>query len=108
MKVFSIGDMVNGWFVGNFTPSVLQTENFEVGVHLYEKGYEAPDKGHYHKIATEINYIIKGKVLIKGNVLTKGDIFIYEPYDKSYVDFLEDTELVIVKAPSVPGDKYTL
>ena len=47
MKKYNIKDMVNGWVVGNFDPSVLKTEKFEVGYHKYKKG--APTQNHYHK-----------------------------------------------------------
>jgi len=106
MKIFNIETMTGGWFIGNFSPSIFKTKNFEVGIHEYKKGYVSPDKGHYHKIATEINYISYGKIQIDQKILSKGDIFMYEPYEKSYVTFLEDTQLFIIKIPSVPGDKY--
>ena len=32
MKVFNIEDMRGGWFVGDFDPSILRTDKFEVGI----------------------------------------------------------------------------
>jgi quercetin dioxygenase-like cupin family protein len=104
MKVSNIQNFTNGWFIGDFEPSLLKTESFEVAHHLYPKGYTAPL--HYHKIATEFNYIIKGKVKIKEITLEDGDIFIYDPYEVSEVEFLEDTSLMIIKTPSISIDKY--
>ncbi len=33
-------------------------------------------------------------------------MFVYEPGDIADVEFLEDTNLIVVKWPSVPSDKY--
>jgi hypothetical protein len=38
--------------------------------------------------------------------LTKGAIWVTEPNKVYGVEFLEDTELIVMKTPSVPGDKY--
>ena len=48
MKVAKLDDMIKGWFVGNFEPTLLKTNDVEVAVKRYKKGdYE--DR-HYHKI----------------------------------------------------------
>ena len=62
MKVAKLEDMVKGWFVGNFDPTLIKTNDVEVAVKEYKKGdYE---EKHYHKIATEITVIVSGKVRI--------------------------------------------
>jgi len=33
-------------------------------------------------------------------------MFVYEPYDVANVTVLEDVDLIVVKWPSVPSDKY--
>ena len=33
-------------------------------------------------------------------------MWIYEPWDISDVEFLEDTDLMIIRWPSIPSDKY--
>ena len=38
MKKFNLDSMHKGWFVGDFTPSVLNTEKCEVAVKRYKKG----------------------------------------------------------------------
>ena len=104
MEYLKINDMKKGWFIGNFEPSLLKTDQFEVAVHNHKKGeYHAP---HYHKIATEYNVITSGKILVNGNELTEGDIFIAYPNDITDVDFISDCTIVVVKVPSVVGDKY--
>lgn len=104
MKISKIQDFINGWFIGNFEPSLYKQSDFEVAYHVYPQGYTAPL--HYHKIAIEFNFIITGKVKIKENILTSGDIFVYEPNEVSEVEFLEQTSLIIIKTPSAPEDKY--
>ena len=106
MKTFNIGDMRAGWFIGDFEPSVFKNPFFEVAHHFHEAGYVGPK--HYHKIAPELSYIIKGKLVASGQTLSTGDMFLYEPYDIADVRFIEDTDLIVVKWPSVPTDKYNL
>lgn len=93
-----------GWFIGNFEPTLLKTADFEIAHHSYKKGFSAVP--HTHKIATEYNYIVSGSLIAGGRPLAKGDIFAFEPNEVSDVVFLEDSELIIIKTPSVIGDKY--
>jgi quercetin dioxygenase-like cupin family protein len=106
MEVKRIEDMTGGWFIGNFCPSVLRTPDFEVGYKFHPKG-EKWDK-HYHKKGVEVTYLIRGKMQIQDRILTSGDIFTIFPYELADPIFLEDCEVVIIKSPSVVGDKYTV
>jgi hypothetical protein len=63
---------------------------------------------HYHQKATEITYLIRGKMKIQNKVLTSGDIFTIFPDEIADPEFLEDCEVVIIKTPSIVGDKYLL
>lgn len=102
----NIKNFKNGWFIGNFEPTLLKTKDFEIAHHSYKKGFIG--EHHTHKIAIEYNYILSGKAIVSSETLGPGDIFIYEPNDISNVIFLEDTELIIIKTPSIPGDKYEI
>jgi len=104
MKIYSIDNMTNGWFIGNFEPSVFRNPFFEVAHHQHEKGYITPL--HTHKIAQELTYIVRGSLRVSGNILKKGEMFLYEPNDVADVEVLEDVDLIVVKWPSVPSDKY--
>lgn len=106
MKFLKLKDFKAGWFIGHFSPAIIQTEGFEVAIHYYKKN--GPTEDHIHKIATEINCIVTGKMLVDGKVLQDGDIFVVEPNECPQLIFIEDTNLVIVKVPSVFGDKYLL
>jgi quercetin dioxygenase-like cupin family protein len=104
MKKNSLENMVNGWFVGNFEPTLIRTNNIEVAVKEYKKGdFEAL---HHHKIATEITVIVIGKVLMNGLEYRKGDIIIIEPNQATDFEVLEDTITTVVKYPGARNDKY--
>ena len=104
MDILKGKDMIGGWFVGDFTPTAYPTKDFEVAYKTHSKG-EKWDS-HYHKIATEINYMIKGEMIISGTHLKEGDIFIIHPNEVATPEFLTDCGMVVVKVPSVKGDKY--
>ncbi len=106
MEVFKLRHMTGGWFVGNFTPSVFDFPDLEVGYKKHLKGEKWPV--HIHKIATEATLIIRGKMKIQNRILSDGDIFVIQPWEVADPEFLEDCEVVIVKMPSIPGDKYNV
>ena len=56
MNVSKITDYHRGWFIGNFDPSILKTEHFEVGILTHKKGENWP--AHYHKDSVEYNVLI--------------------------------------------------
>jgi|TARA_B100000965_G_scaffold51096_1_gene37944 quercetin dioxygenase-like cupin family protein len=104
MKQSNINDFKGGWFVGDFEPSIFKNPFFEVAHHSHKKGCETFP--HYHKVTQELNYILRGEVKVSGKHFKSGDMWIYEPNDVSDVEFLADTDLVIVRWPSIPSDKY--
>ena len=104
MKKARLEDMVKGWFVGNFEPSLYKTNDVEVAVKRYQAGdYEA---AHYHKIATELTVVTKGKVRMNGIEYGEGEIIVMEPEDITDFEALTDTENVVVKIPGANDDKY--
>ena len=108
MKIIPISEMELGWFVGNFEPTAFKTKDVEVAYKIYSKNEN--HTAHYHRIATEINYLVKGVLEVKNGsqwVLIKpGEIFIFDPYDVAECKFITACEIVVVKVPSVKGDKY--
>lgn len=104
MKVYDLSEMTKGWFVGNFTPTVLATNAVEVAVKKYRAGdYEA---AHHHKIATEITVIVEGRVKMNGIEYGPNSILLIEP--NSPTDFLAITDVTttVVKLPGANNDKY--
>ena len=104
MRRAKLDQMIKGWFVGDFDPTVAASEHVEVGVKKYKAG--DTDQAHYHKVATEITCIIEGHVEMCGENLQAGDIIEIEPGEENTFKALEDTTLVVVKLPCVKGDKY--
>lgn len=104
MKSDKLSNMVKGWFVGNFEPSLYKTNDVEVAIKRYKAGNF--EEAHYHKIATEITVIIGGEVKMGKNIYKDGDIVIIEPNET--VDFLAITDAVtaVVKIPGANNDKY--
>jgi quercetin dioxygenase-like cupin family protein len=94
----------SNWLVGDFEPALVQTKDVGVGVLEIAKGHKAD--GHFHRQHTEFNVILSGKAMINEVVYNKGDIFIFLPNERSYVEYLEDTILLVIKAPSVRNDKF--
>lgn len=105
MKVSHINDMKGGWFIGNFEPSLFKNDNFEVAYKFFDKDeFHEP---HTHKIATEYNYLAKGKLSVQGKTIESGQIFIFQPGELSDVVFLEKCEIVVIKTPCIKNDKFT-
>ena len=104
MKVFSLDDMTKGWFVGNFTPTVLSTNQVEVAIKRYKAGEYEP--AHHHKIATEITVITDGEVRMNDIVYRAGAILVIEPNTPSDFLALTDVTTTVVKYPGTNDDKY--
>ena len=107
MKTAKLEDMTKGWFIGNFNPSLLKTNDVEVAVKSYKKGdYEGR---HYHKIATESTCIITGRVRMNGTEYASGDIIVMEPGEATDFECLEDgTTNVVIKYTGANNDKYVV
>ena len=106
MRKYDFNKMKGGWFIGNFEPTAFKTTDCEVA---YVKHYKDQNwEKHFHKIATEITFIIKGKIKINDKVFSSGDIFVIEPNEIVDPKFLEDSEVIIVKLPSNTNDKFIL
>ena len=106
MKTYKIEEFTKGWFVGDFEPSLLKTKQFEVG--LLNRIKDQKESLHYHRFSTEITLVVKGKIKIHGKNFEAGDIFIVEPWEVVDPEILEDTQLCVIKVPSIPGDKYII
>jgi mannose-6-phosphate isomerase-like protein (cupin superfamily) len=102
MRVAALSEMVKGWFV---EPSVHRTTEAEVAVKAYRAGES--EEWHVHRVATEITAVVSGAVRMCGQRFEAGAIVRLEPGEGTDFLALEDTVTVVVKLPSVRGDKYT-
>ena len=100
----SISNMTKGWFIGNFNPSLLKTNDVEVAVKRYKAGDN--EEAHYHKIATEYTVVIEGEVEMNGVRYKKDDIIVMEPGDATDFRAVTDAVNVVVKIPGANNDKY--
>ena len=110
MEVKHIDNFTNGWFIGDFEPSLFKNPFFEVAHQHHPKG-KIGDK-HFHKLTTEVTYIVTGSIKINDLALNRerflkaGNMFTFFPNEVSDVEFLEDSDLIVVRWPSIPTDKY--
>ena len=106
IEAIKLDSMYRGWFVGDFEPSVYKTKDFEVGYLTHKKG-EMWDV-HYHEKMIEVNLLIKGKMILNDLELNENDIFVIRKDELACPIFLEDCHIIVIKIPSVPGDKIIL
>jgi len=105
MKLDKLERMIGGWFVGNFD-CAYKTDLVEVSYKVHPKGEQWDI--HYHEHVTEINLLVRGKMLLHKKELVPGDIFTLSPYEVAEPEFLEDCEIVCVKLPGIRNDKISL
>lgn len=104
MKQARLSEMVKGWFVGDFEPSVARSTACEVAVKSHAAGdYE---EIHHHRISTEVTVVVSGRVRIMGKILEAGDIMLLEPGEATDFSALTDAVCAVVKLPSARDDKY--
>jgi len=104
MSKTNLKDFTKGWIVGNFTPTLLDTNDFEVAIKRYNIGdYE---QVHHHKISTEITVVVEGEVEMNGTKYIKDDIITIQPNESTDFKCITDVVTVVIKTPSVNNDKY--
>ena len=64
------------------------------------------NQGHHHKKACEITVIAKGKAKMNDVLYKEGDIIFIKPKKSTNFKALTKVMTVVVKIPSVKGDKY--
>lgn len=104
MKIHNLENMIKGWFIGNFEPTLYNTD-FEVGIKKYKSGDKEPK--HYHKLAKEFTVIISGIVKMNNIIYKENDIIQIDEFDETDFECIEDAITVVIKTKSVDGDKYT-
>jgi quercetin dioxygenase-like cupin family protein len=104
MKLYNRNNFIGGWFIGNFIPTIIPSNEVEVSIKRYKAGDY--DQAHYHKEADEITVIVEGMVSMNKIKYHTDDILWIEKGD--ITDFLALTDAItcVVKMPSVKGDKY--
>lgn len=104
LEKYKLEDMIKGWFIGNFEPSLYKTNDVEVGIKKYNAGdYE---NSHFHKIATEFTVIISGTVEMNGVQYFENEIIKIIPGVITNFKAITDVITVVVKLPGANNDKY--
>ena len=101
---YKLEDMIKGWFIGNFEPSLYKTNDVEVGIKKYSAGDF--ENSHYHKIATEFTVIISGTVELNGVQYFENEIIKIIPGVITNFKAITDVVTVVVKLPGANNDKY--
>jgi hypothetical protein len=99
----NLSEYKNGWLLGNFSPAVIQTNDFEVCVKTFKSGDR--ETSHYQVIATEITLVLSGKVRMGEIFLTEDEILVVDPGEIVDFEALTDCKVLGIKFPSLPEDK---
>ena len=104
MDLHKIKDFTKVWIIGNFSPTLLNTDDMEIAVKYYKAGDH--DCSHTHRIATEYTIIVDGEVSMNNIKYNKGDIITIHP--KEYTDFFATTDAIttVIKIPGAQNDKF--
>ena len=104
IKINNIKEFTKGWFIGDFTPTLLKTNDFEVAIKYYKAGDQ--EERHHHKLATEYTVVVSGEISMNGEKFIKDEIITILPNEKVVFKCLTDAITVVIKTPSIKGDKY--
>jgi len=104
MKRLSLASYTKGWFVGEFEPTIIKTNDVEVAVKVYQQG--DAEELHHHKVAREITVVVSGKIRMNGQIFKAGDIVVIEPGESTDFYAIEDSVNTVVKIPGAQNDKY--
>jgi hypothetical protein len=118
-KRFHIGKVQDfakrkGWFFGSFMDEpTLRSDQVEVAWQNLSNVAPSPDQKHLHKRSVEINVILAGwiEITINGvqHMLSEGDFYVIWPYTTvEAISTGPDTQLMVVRAPSLPDDKFSV
>lgn len=103
-RIWNVYEFTRGWFLGNFSPSILDTSDFEIGILSHTKGETWPF--HYHQEADEYNVLLQGKMLLNNHLLESNTQFVLYKNEIACPFFLEDCRVLCIKSPSRPKDKH--
>ena len=99
-----LDDFTRGWFVGNFSPTLIPTDAAEVAVQRYPAGAHQPK--HVHRAATELTLVVSGHARMNGEDIGAGEIIRVPPGTAADFEAVTEVTTVVVKVPCVQGDKY--
>jgi mannose-6-phosphate isomerase-like protein (cupin superfamily) len=104
MKKHKLANYTNGWIMGRFNPALFNSDLFEIAIKHYKAG--DTDPAHYHAIAREFTAVVSGCIQMNDEYLCEGEIIEVDQNEIVKFQAITDATLVVVKVPSIPGDKY--
>jgi dTDP-glucose pyrophosphorylase len=107
IDIYDLKDFKNGWFIGDFEPSILKNSGVELAVMNKKKGVGIHDF-HYHENCIEINVLIKGKMKVNNKIINENNIFVFNPYVPSVYEYIEDCTFVVFKNKPSNNDKIIM
>lgn len=93
----------NGWFIGDFIPSLTKTKDFEVCVKNFKQG--EIEEAHFQRIATEITVVLKGSIRMGDFHLEEDEILTIFKDEVCDFEAITDCKVLGIKFPSLPDDK---
>lgn len=106
MDVRRLEEFQGGWIAGAFNPTLLPSPHMEVAIKRYAGGTR--ERAHVHRVAQEITVVISGTIEMNGRTLGLNEIAILAPGEPGEFHAVTEAVICVIKAPSVPGDKYPL
>jgi mannose-6-phosphate isomerase-like protein (cupin superfamily) len=103
MKRYKLTDMIGGWFIGNFEPSIYPSNDFEVCLKRYKKGDKEP--AHFQHTATEYTLVVSGQIRLGEKFFGENEIIEIPPLEIADFESITDSVVVAIKTPSIPSDK---
>ena len=110
MEYRKLSDFTRGWFIGDFEPSLLKTDQFEVALKIYSQNDS--EEPHFHGLAIEYNLIVSGSVemtnILTGEtlILYKNEICVVKQGEPIKFTALTNAKVLVIKIPSCKNDKY--
>jgi hypothetical protein len=98
-------DYFKGWLVGDFEPALFKSKDIEIGIKHYKSG--DIESNHHHKLTKEYTIVIFGVIKMLDSIYYANDIIIVNPNVKNKFECLEDACVLVIKTPSIIGDKFT-
>lgn len=107
---------IKGYFIGRFLGQrgfpELETDEVEIAWKTLPTEFGI-EKEHFHKKGVEVNIVISGgyKVLVNGGEveIRKGEFLVVYPETKlKNLSAEANTQLIVVKSPSVEADKFNI
>ncbi len=99
----SLNEYKNGWLLGNFSPAVVHTKDFEICIKTFKIG--EGEASHFQLVATEVTVVLTGQVRMGEIVLAEDEILVVEPGEVVDLEALTDCKVLGIKFPSLPEDK---